>query len=488
MLNQIGSSALLFRPQSASLLGAATLALLISPLAFSQCAPTWIQRVVTGPSAREDARMVYDPVSEKVILFGGANYTSGLRYNDTWEWNGASWTQRFPTGTLPPARSGQGMTYDSSRSRIVMFGGNLPNNATNYADTWEYNGSTWTNVANGTPFKRYAPGLAFDSTRDVVMLVAGQTDLGQPFREAWAWDGSTWLRESTAGPVNGYAVSFDYDPIRKVGLFFGGTTYFDNLPRYNDTWTWNGTTWTQLNPAAKPPGRRFAPMVFDPARESMVLFGGDGANNVFLNDTWLWNGTNWTQLAVSGPSARRTAAMAYDEARGEIVLFGGFDTALRGDTWVLPSPLGFIRHPVSTGVCAGGQVSFTVKAAAATSYHWRHNTVPMDTLINPSAATPTLMISSAQGIDEGSYDCVITNSCTNKTSHSATFTLCRADLNCDTLVDDSDFTEFVVAYNILDCADPSMPPECTSDFNSDGVVDDSDFVVFVQAYNALLCG
>lgn len=64
---------------------------------------------------------------------------------------------------------------------------------------------------------------------------------------------------------------------------------------------------------------------------------------------------------------------------------------------------------------------------------------------------------------------------------------CPGDLNGDGLVDDSDFVIFVAAYNILDCADPSMPAGCPADLNSDGFVDDSDFVGFVGAYNELLC-
>jgi len=64
---------------------------------------------------------------------------------------------------------------------------------------------------------------------------------------------------------------------------------------------------------------------------------------------------------------------------------------------------------------------------------------------------------------------------------------CAGDLNGDSLVDDSDFILFVSAYNILDCADPSMPAGCPSDLNSDGLVDDADFIIFVAAYNDLVC-
>ncbi|MBX3387949.1 MAG: hypothetical protein KF691_00695 [Phycisphaeraceae bacterium] len=64
---------------------------------------------------------------------------------------------------------------------------------------------------------------------------------------------------------------------------------------------------------------------------------------------------------------------------------------------------------------------------------------------------------------------------------------CPGDINNDGFVDDSDFVLFVAAYNILDCADPSMPAGCPADFNGDNFVDDSDFVIFVGAYNELIC-
>lgn len=64
---------------------------------------------------------------------------------------------------------------------------------------------------------------------------------------------------------------------------------------------------------------------------------------------------------------------------------------------------------------------------------------------------------------------------------------CPADLNSDSYVDDADFTLFVRGYNILDCADSSMPANCPADFDYDGLVDDTDFVRFVAAYDALVC-
>lgn len=64
---------------------------------------------------------------------------------------------------------------------------------------------------------------------------------------------------------------------------------------------------------------------------------------------------------------------------------------------------------------------------------------------------------------------------------------CVGDLNADSLVDDTDFQIFVVAYDILDCTDPAMPAGCPADFNADEVVDDLDFQLFAGAYDELIC-
>jgi hypothetical protein len=65
--------------------------------------------------------------------------------------------------------------------------------------------------------------------------------------------------------------------------------------------------------------------------------------------------------------------------------------------------------------------------------------------------------------------------------------VCEGDFNNDGLVDDNDFQIFVVAYDILDCTDASMPAGCPADITRDGFVDDTDFTRFVVAYDVLVC-
>ncbi|RDJ93420.1 hypothetical protein B4Q13_22030, partial [Lacticaseibacillus rhamnosus] len=68
--------------------------------------------------ARFNHAMAYDSVRHVVVMTGGF---STVRHDDTWEYDGTTWTQR--TGTPFVARSSHGMAFDASRNRMVIFGG-----------------------------------------------------------------------------------------------------------------------------------------------------------------------------------------------------------------------------------------------------------------------------------------------------------------------------------------------------------------------------
>jgi hypothetical protein len=57
-------------------------------------------------------------------------------------------------------------------------------------------------------------------------------------------------------------------------------------------------TWTQQHPATSPPARYGASMSYDQATGDAVLFGGVGSSGSYLGDTWTWNGTTWTQECI----------------------------------------------------------------------------------------------------------------------------------------------------------------------------------------------
>jgi hypothetical protein len=79
------------------------------------------------------------------------------------------------------------------------------------------------------------------------------------------------------------------------------------------------------------------------------------------------------------------------------------------------------QQPTSTSACVGTTTTFTVAAtgASALSYQWRLGTTPINTVTNPSAATPSLTLTNINSASGGSYNCVITQTCGTVTSNNA---------------------------------------------------------------------
>jgi hypothetical protein len=74
--------------------------------------------------------------------------------------------------------------------------------------------------------------------------------------------------------------------------------------------------------AAQPSARTGAAMAYDAADQSIVLFGGQSRTKA-LDDTWTWNGSGWTQQhPATSPPALENAQMAYDPVTHDVILVG----------------------------------------------------------------------------------------------------------------------------------------------------------------------
>jgi hypothetical protein len=81
-----------------------------------------------------------------------------------------------------------------------------------------------------------------------------------------------------------------YDAGRQQVVLFGGD--YAKI-QTEDTWTWDGQTWTQQHPTTSPPARYDSSMAYDVGHQQVVLFGGFGAG-MMTGDTWTWDGHDWT--------------------------------------------------------------------------------------------------------------------------------------------------------------------------------------------------
>ena len=297
----------------------------------------WVEAAVQpSPPARLLAGVAYDESSESVVLYGG--FSSGPEFamrSDTWTWNGASWSQAAPA-TSPGARMPM-MTHDGASGDVVLFGGL---NAGGWwdTDTWTWDGVDWTRLAIVDPSERMDAAAAYDSERRELVMFSGfcspnnsntspQVANQSPrcgsatFGDTWTWDGARWTQEETTiAPLNRQHAVMEFHEGSGLVVLVGGSCGSIGC---NDAWTWDGAGWSPMIAPPQVTGRSSgASIVYDAARDQLVLFGGSAS----ATSTWTWDGESWTEHPqTGGPEARSLAAMAYDQARGEVVLFGGFD-------------------------------------------------------------------------------------------------------------------------------------------------------------------
>lgn len=171
--------------------------------------------------------------------------------------------------------------------------------------------------------------------------------------DTWIWDGVTWsLRNLSNAPSRRAGAAFAYDERDAVGVLFGGDSPDASLEMVDDTWTWDGRSWTHLHPTASPTARWRASMVFDEKRQTILLFGGwglrgspDSSTIGYLNDTWTWNGSVWNQLHPELSPPAEHSQLAFDAVSNLVVLTNGSETwTWDGTTWTprddTPTPPG----------------------------------------------------------------------------------------------------------------------------------------------------
>jgi cysteine-rich repeat protein len=325
-----------------------------------------------APAPRIGSAMAYDSSTGETVLFGGGNNA------DTWQWNGTRW--RAVDVFKPPARAYASMAYDARRHAIIMFGGVTADGPSN--ETWQFANGEWSAVitatsppavprsamtydplrdaivlvlpdqawelANGDwrplppPPPMTVPTVAFDPITSRIVIVGGAAN--ETMYSMRAFTGTGWTLVAPTPIALGTRGALVGDPVhRRVvfsGVISGGSS--TNQARFYE---WNGTTWSDPQPAPPPErlpgitngaGLSGAAMVNDPLHGRVLLFGGRKAGGAaHLPNTWSFDGSNWSVIATAGPNPRFDHAMAYDVERDQLVLFGGVvGSSTTSDTWL----------------------------------------------------------------------------------------------------------------------------------------------------------
>ncbi|MCO6438369.1 MAG: immunoglobulin domain-containing protein [Phycisphaerae bacterium] len=465
--------------------------------------PTWVHVTSTGPLWRHQLHtdMAFDPVRGVSVLYGGfgakPNGTSD-DLDDTWEWDGVEWTQRFPPH-YPGKREQHQMVFDTVRNKILLFGGWSPSPVFGNSEVWEYDGSDWTLVTTspggpptGSDYWKQGDA-AFDSARGkMIVIYEDGYHPDPPTNKTWEFDSATatWANVYTGIGPSYFVSPIAYDASREICV----GQYYNLGTNEAFSWVFSGGAWNSLDGDA--PLRHYPAMTYDAVRRRVTLFGSGreiGSPSSWHSDTYALTGSGWTQILpefhqMLPGGAFPPTAMVFDSRRRATVLIGndyGEQTLpVPVQTWEYRylDQVFFDRQPESIEAQIGETVMFEAFAAGAPelSYQWSHGGVPLADGAGPDGSmlsgtsTPMLTINSAAARNAGDYRVEVMNRCGSATSEVAGLTLRRpGDCNGDAAVDLADVEAFIPC---LGGPVGAAPEGCACfDLNLDAVADLLDF-------------
>ncbi len=266
----------------------------------------WMRVTITGkgPGVRFGHSAIYNATSNRMIVFAGGTGFPVPCVNDLWvvshlnsQGGSPAWKQFSATGTLPPVREGHTAVYDPNTNKMIVFGGNNCS-GTYYNDLWilsNADGSTatpsWTQVTpNGTgPSSRSQATAIYDSVNNVMTVFGGGSSSTNVFGDVWTLTNAngvtgtpTWTQLSPTGtaPAARIGQSAIYDAKNNRMTIYGGGNNKGKV--LNDGWILTNANgiggtpaWIQLTPTAPGPYRKSHTAIFDPVSDDMVIFGGD---------------------------------------------------------------------------------------------------------------------------------------------------------------------------------------------------------------------
>ena len=297
----------------------------LSPEASPQALPT---ELVLG----QTFGLFYDPQIERVVLVNGAQERGPARPIELWSWTGTAWELLDAAG--PEARGFGAIGRDPVRNVVVVHGG-VSSSGTAYDETLEWDGRDWTvhGAGDSGPGAREGAGLAYESDTGRMILFGGADRSGQR-ADTWAWDGETWSLVAESGPRPRFVSLMTEDRATGDVLLQGGHWVDGNDGGFlADTWRWDGDAWIQIASDGGPGPRVNAPGTWDERLEGIVMFGGGvGVGDPMASDTWLWT-DGWAELApATAPGPRGGHQLAFDAKRQVLVLVGGIAVPGGGQT------------------------------------------------------------------------------------------------------------------------------------------------------------
>jgi Galactose oxidase, central domain len=237
---------------------------------------------LAGDVDRSSFAVAMDPVRNRLMMFGGMKTgpTTELLALDLASPT-PTWSLLTTSGASPQARSGHSMIYDPVGDQMVVFGGFVGPGNKNANDVWTLSLSgtpTWTALSpSGAPPASRRNHLAvYDALRRRMIIAAG-IDTNGTRSDVWALslDSPAWNRINVTGPPPAFQAA-EYDRLSDRLVAIGGQSYVGG---HYAVQAWglplaSPTAWSLLTPTGNGPDEIDYPAsAYDTKRDALMLFG-----------------------------------------------------------------------------------------------------------------------------------------------------------------------------------------------------------------------
>lgn len=332
-------------------------------------AATWAPLTPDGtpPSPRWDHTAVYDPIGDRLLVFGGSD--DGVPLGDLWALDLADpprWTRLDPVGVAPAPRLSHTAVFDPEGNRMLVHGGYDGTSLVD--DLWELGldgPPEWRRLEPGSarPIARRDAIAVYDPLRRRMLVHGGNSGVAEFLDDVWALDLTgppvwTPLIPDPPPPAGAVTHAGAYDSGRDRLLLFGGNYH-------NEAWALplgGALVWEPIASVGPlPPGRIDHTLVYEPETEWMLVFGGH-TGLVTLADTWALDLSAPLAVSEGGPREAPALTASPNPARDRMMLRATLTApASTATIQVLDAAGRSLRH---WSVTAGSTVTWDLRAAS----------------------------------------------------------------------------------------------------------------------------
>ena len=170
-----------------------------------------------------------------------------------------------------------------------------------------------------SPGPRWGHVLIHNPVDSSLLLFGGKRSKEESYlSDTWVWKNNEWKLASQDGPSGRGFCAATFHTERQSIILHGGRG--DNQLVNSDLWEWDGYSWTPIETESEFRADHHQ-MIYVPNENHIVAFGGWNGEDV-SNKTWIWNGS-WLEMNGPSPPKRAAFGMAYNNKEHSIILYGG---------------------------------------------------------------------------------------------------------------------------------------------------------------------